>query len=132
MAAARGNAPILAWASKPAKLPPFTGPNKLVYRLKDVLAAHKGKQSWSQVVHTSRDFETRWISMAPGEKTKTMFYADDRLFFEVQSGQLRVSIEGQQPFTASKHFLVQVPTTCGGTTPVWRRWRPLDGACRAP
>src|SRR5436190_10397578 len=109
VAAARGNASILAWASKPTTPPPYTGPNKLVYRLKDVLAAHKGRQSWSQTVHLGRDFVTKWISMAPGEKTKTVFHADDRVFWVVQSGQMRVSIEGQQPFIASKHFLIQVP-----------------------
>jgi mannose-6-phosphate isomerase-like protein (cupin superfamily) len=109
VAAARGNAPILAWASKPAKLPAFKAPNKLVYRLADVLAAHKGKQSWKQPVVLTRDFVGNWISMAPGEKTKTVFHADDRVFWEVQSGQMRVTIQGQQPFIASKHFLVQVP-----------------------
>jgi mannose-6-phosphate isomerase-like protein (cupin superfamily) len=99
----------VAWAAKPAKLPPFTGPNKLVYHLADVLAAHKGKQSWQQDVFLSRDYAGAWISMAPGEKTKTQFYADDRVFWVVQSGQMKVTIEGQEPFIASKHFLIQVP-----------------------
>jgi mannose-6-phosphate isomerase-like protein (cupin superfamily) len=100
---------ILAWASKPAGLTPYKAPNQLVYRMADILAAHKGKQSWAQTVHLSRDFIAQWISMAPGEKTKTVFYADDRVFWEVQSGQMKVSIEGQEPFVASKGFLVQVP-----------------------
>ena len=47
--------------------------------------------------------------MAPGEKTKTQFYADDRVFWVVESGQMKVTIEGQEPFIASKHFLIQVP-----------------------
>ena len=101
--------PTIAWAAKPAKLPPYTGPNRLVWRLADVLAAHKGKGSWNQEVFSSRDFIGEWISMAPGEKTKTQFYADDRVFWVVESGQMKVSIEGQEPFIASKHFLVQVP-----------------------
>jgi mannose-6-phosphate isomerase-like protein (cupin superfamily) len=109
VAAARGRQPTLAWASKPARLPAFQAPNKLVWRLADVLAAHKGQQSWRQPVVRTRDFVGNWISMAPGEKTKTVFHADDRTFWEVQSGQMRVSIEGQAPFIASKHFLVQVP-----------------------
>jgi mannose-6-phosphate isomerase-like protein (cupin superfamily) len=108
-APAAGSKNIVAWAAKPAKLPPFTGPNKLVYRLADVLAAHKGKQSWQQEVFLSRDYAGAWISMAPGEKTKTQFYADDRVFWVVQSGQMKVTIEGQEPFIASKHFLIQVP-----------------------
>jgi len=109
VAAARGNAPILAWASKPTKLPPYTGPNRLLYRFADVMAAHKGRQDWKQQVHLSRDFVASWISMAPGKKTKTVFHADDKAFWVVQSGQMRVTIEGQAPFVAGKHFLVQVP-----------------------
>src|ERR1700748_467638 len=42
--------PILAWAAKPAKLPPYVAPNRLVYRLADILAKHKGKDSWSPQV----------------------------------------------------------------------------------
>ena len=43
-----------------------------------------------QTVHLSRDFIGQWISMAlVGEKTKTVLpYADDRVFWEVQSGQM--------------------------------------------
>ncbi len=108
-APAAGSKNIVAWAAKPAKLPPFIAPNKLVWRLADVLAAHKGKQSWQQAVFHSRDYDGAWISMAPGEKTKTQFYGDDRVFWVVQSGQMKVTIEGQEPFVASKHFLIQVP-----------------------
>jgi mannose-6-phosphate isomerase-like protein (cupin superfamily) len=99
----------VAWAAKPATLPPYTGPNRLVWRLADVLAAHKGQANWQQKVFLSRDFEGDWISMAPGAKTKTQFYADDRVFWVVQSGAMKVTIEGQEPFVATKHFLVQVP-----------------------
>jgi len=108
-APATGSKNIVAWAAKPAKLPAFIGPNRLVYRLAEVLAAHKGKQSWKQDVFLSRDYAGAWISMEPGEKTKTQFYADDRVFWVVQSGQMKVTIEGQEPFIASKHFLIQVP-----------------------
>jgi mannose-6-phosphate isomerase-like protein (cupin superfamily) len=101
--------PILAWAAKPAKLVPYVAPNKLVWRFADIVASHKGKHSWVQTVHTSRDFIGQWISMAPGEKTKTQYYADDRIFFVVKSGSLRVTIEGQDPFIATHGYLVQVP-----------------------
>ena len=125
-APAPGDKNILAWAAKPAALMPYIPPNRLVYRLADILAAHKGKQSWAQSVVLTRDFIGQWISMAPGEKTKTVFYADDRVFWEVQSGQMRVTIQGQDPFVASKGFLVQVPKRLTysmetvGDTPVLR------------
>ena len=102
--------PITAWAAKPAKLPAYVAPNRLIYRLADVMAKHKGKDSWTQPVFASRDFVGEWISMAPGEKTKTQFYADDRVFWVVESGSMRVTIEGQEPFIATTHCRVQVPT----------------------
>ena len=101
--------PITAWAAKPAKVQPWKAPNRLIYRLADVLAAHKGKQNWEQTIHVDRDATVKWVMMGPGQKAKPMFYADDRVYWEVQSGQMRVSIEGQQPFIAGKHFLIQVP-----------------------
>src|SRR3569833_999044 len=101
--------PIVAWAAKPTKLPPYVAPNKLIYRLSEVLDAHKGKPSWKQAVFSSRDFIGEWICMAPGDKTKTLFYADERVFWVVLSGSMNVTIEGQVPFIATKHFLVQVP-----------------------
>jgi len=100
---------ITAWAAKPAKLPRYVAPNRLLYRLSDVLSAHKGKQSWVQPVFASRDFVGEWISMGPSQKSKTQFYAGDRVFWVVESGSMRVTIEGQEPFIATKHFLVQVP-----------------------
>ncbi len=97
----------LVWAAKPVTPTPFQQPNRLIWRLSEILAAHKGQASWRQPVVKTRDFEADWISMAPGEKTKTVFYADDRVFWVVESGQMRVNIEGQPPFTAKKGFLVQ-------------------------
>jgi mannose-6-phosphate isomerase-like protein (cupin superfamily) len=97
----------LVWAAKPVTATAYEPPNRLIWRLTEVLAGHKGQASWRQPVVKTRDFEADWISMAPGEKTKTVFYADDRVFWVVESGQMRVNIEGQQPFVAKKGFLVQ-------------------------
>ena len=100
---------IVAWASKPVPDRNFVAPNRLVWRFADVMAKHKGQGDWVETVATNRDVIAQWISMGPGHKTKTIFQADDRVYFEVQQGAIRVKIEGQEPFVATKHFLVQVP-----------------------
>jgi mannose-6-phosphate isomerase-like protein (cupin superfamily) len=97
-----------AWAPKPTTLPGY-GSNKPVTRLPDVLAAHKGQPSWSQDVVVTRRFTAKWIQMAPGKKTREQFWGDDRTVWVVWGGQIRFNIQGQQPFVASKGFLVQVP-----------------------
>ena len=102
-------APLHAWAPQPVKLAPFTAPNKPLKRLADIVARHKGKKDWAETEVLTRDYIGQYISMGPGQKTKTQFWADDRVFWWVQSGQMKVSIEGQEPFVAGKGFLVQVP-----------------------
>jgi mannose-6-phosphate isomerase-like protein (cupin superfamily) len=107
--ASAAHEPIVAWAAKPATLVPYVPPNRLIWRLADILATHKGQQDWTESVVNTRDFIGQWISLGPHEKTKTVFYADDRIYFVVQQGALRVTIEGQNPFVATKGYLVQVP-----------------------
>lgn len=108
---ARGahTAPLTAWAPKPVKPAPYIAPNKPLKKFADILARHRGKNDWSETEVLTRDFIGQYISMGPGKKTKTLFYADDRVYWVVMSGQMRVTIEGVEPFIATKGFLVQVP-----------------------
>ena len=101
--------PTLAWAPKPARLTPYRGPNKPLWKLSEILKTHAGRQNWTQSVVETPDFTGAYISMAQESKTKTLFYADDRVFWVVQAGAIRFTIEGQEPFVATKGFLVQVP-----------------------
>ena len=102
--------PRLVWAAKPVPPTPYQAPNRLIWRVSEILAAHKGQASWRHAVAKTRDFEFTYVSMAPGEKTKRQFFADDRAFWWVYSGAMRVSLEGQEPFVATKGFLVQAAT----------------------
>ncbi len=102
-------APLTAWAPQPVKPAPFTGINKPLKKYVDILARHKGKTDWTEREVLTRDFVGQYVSMGPGKKTKTLFWADDRAYWVVTSGQMRVTIEGVEPFIATKGFLVQVP-----------------------
>jgi len=108
-ASAQRAQPMTAWAPQPKTLAPFTAPNKLFKPLSAILARHKGQKSWTETEVLTRDYIGQYIQMAPGEKTKTLFWADDRAFWVVESGAIRFTIEGQEPFVATKGFLVQVP-----------------------
>jgi mannose-6-phosphate isomerase-like protein (cupin superfamily) len=74
-----------------------------------VLAKHAGQKSWTEDSLETERYSAKWIQMAPGEKTRTQFYGDDRTVWVVWGGKVRFTIKGQQPFVASKGFLVQVP-----------------------
>ena len=47
--------------------------------------------------------------MAPGKKTPRRMNADTREWWVIQDGQIRFTIDGQEPIVASKGYLVQVP-----------------------
>jgi mannose-6-phosphate isomerase-like protein (cupin superfamily) len=102
-------APLTAWAPKPVKPAPYVAPNKPLRKFADIMARHRGKTDWSETQVLTRDFIGQYISMGAGKKTKTLFWADDRVYWVVMSGQMKVTIDGVEPFIASKGFLVQVP-----------------------
>src|SRR5579863_2231850 len=102
-------APLTAWAPQPVKPAPYVAPNKPLKKFADILARHHGQADWAETEVLTRDFIGQYVSLGAGKKTKTLFYADDRVYWVVMSGQMRVTIDGIEPFVASKGFLVQVP-----------------------
>lgn len=114
----------IVWAAQKVPESPYDGPNKPVTHIADILKAHQGQASWDQQVLLTRDFDGHYVSLAPGEKTKCMFYADDRVFGWIYSGQVKIIIDGQQPFTATKGYLFDVAPRLSycmentGSTPV--------------
>ncbi len=101
--------PAQYWAAKPTKPTPYVAPNKVHWKLSEILAAHRGKTDWVQPLIRNPEQEADYISMGPGKKTKTRMFGDDRVVWIVQDGAMRVTIEGVEPFVATKGFMVSVP-----------------------
>ncbi|MEO8052468.1 MAG: cupin domain-containing protein [Acidobacteriota bacterium] len=97
------------WAPVPVQPNPWMAPNKPIIRLSELRAKHAGKQNWSETVVSDNLFRADYISMAPGAKTPRRFDQDNREWWIIQDGQIRFTVEGQEPFVASKGFMVQVP-----------------------
>jgi len=98
-----------SWSPKSTNTAPWKSPNKPIWRLNEIMADHKGNADWDQPIVRDQDYAADYISLAPGAKTKPQFWGDDRIFWYVASGQIRFHIDGQEPFVASKGWLVQVP-----------------------
>lgn len=97
------------WAPKPSETTPYVAPNKVHWKLSEILAAHRGQSDWLQPLVRNPEQEADYISLGAGKKTKAKMYADDRVMWIVQDGAMRVSIEGFEPFIATKGFMVTVP-----------------------
>ena len=104
-----GRSQMEVWVPMPVKANPFVAPNKALTKLSDLLAKHKNQQNWKEIVVHDHLFHAEYISMAAGGKTPRAFHQDHRIWWVVQDGQIRFTIEGQEPFVASKGFMVQVP-----------------------
>jgi mannose-6-phosphate isomerase-like protein (cupin superfamily) len=106
---AGGRGQMEVWVPMPVKPNPFVPPHKALTKLSDLLAKHKGQPNWKEVIVNDHLFHAEYISMAASAKTPRQFHQDHRVWWVVQDGQIRFTIEGQEPFVASKGFMVQVP-----------------------
>src|ERR1700693_4210142 len=104
-----GQSRMLVWAPLPVEPNEWIAPNKPIFRLSELRSKHAGQPNWTETVVSDNLFHADYISMAPGAKTPRRFHPDNRAWWIVQDGQIRFTIEGQEPFVASKGFLVQVP-----------------------
>jgi|SRR5579871_2137184 len=101
--------PLIVWAPVPTTPISWIAPNKPIYHLKDLLGKHKAEQDWTEVVVNDNLFHAEYIMLGPGHRTPKKMYPENRVFWMVQDGQIRFTIDGIEPFVASKGFLVQVP-----------------------
>lgn len=109
--AGRGGGPPaqLVMAPKLSTLSEYVSPHKPHTKLTDVLAKHKGQTDWVEPIVDDDTLHADYIAMGPGKRTPRRMNADTREWWVVQDGQIRFTIDGQEPFVASKGYLVQVP-----------------------
>jgi quercetin dioxygenase-like cupin family protein len=101
--------PTSAWAPKPVKTPGYTGIHKPWIKLADLKVKHKGQTSWRELLVNDGRLTAEYLAAAPGTKVLRRFHPDTREWFAVVDGEVRVEIEGQQPFTATRGSLVNIP-----------------------
>jgi mannose-6-phosphate isomerase-like protein (cupin superfamily) len=97
------------WSAKPTTPTPYEAPNKVHWKLADILAAHRGQSDWTQPIVRNREQDADYISFGAGKSTKRKMYADDRVVFIVWDGEMEVAIDGYPAFKATKGFMVNVP-----------------------
>jgi mannose-6-phosphate isomerase-like protein (cupin superfamily) len=102
-------APMIAWVPKKAQLTPYEAPNRPIWRLAEVKALHPGAGSWEQPLVRSGELWADYIQLAAGTRTPRTMYPDNRIGMIVWEGQLRVSVEGHEPFVAGKGFEINIP-----------------------
>lgn len=101
--------PTAVWAPKPSRIPAYKTGLKPWVKLADLKAKHKAQANWREVVVDDGRLMAEYVFAAPGTKVGKRFHPDTREWFAVVEGEVRVEIEGQEPFTAARGSLVNIP-----------------------
>jgi quercetin dioxygenase-like cupin family protein len=101
--------PTPVWVPKPAALAGYTPPQRPWIKLPDLKAAHRGEAAWRELLVDDGRLSAEYVSAAPGATLSRRFHPDTREWFAVVEGQVRVEIEGQAPFVATRGSLVNIP-----------------------
>jgi quercetin dioxygenase-like cupin family protein len=102
-------APTTVWAPKPTRTPAYPASQKPWVKLTEIKARHKEQADWREVIVDDGRLTGEYVSAAPGTKVGRRLHPDTREWFAVVEGQVRVEIEGQEPFTATRGSLVNIP-----------------------
>lgn len=97
------------WASKPVDPPKYTSPQKPWVKLDELEKTHASNADWRELLVDDGRLMAEYVSAAPGTIVGPQFHPDTREWFAVVEGEVRVEIESQAPFTATRGSLVNIP-----------------------
>ena len=102
-------APTPVWAPKPSQPPAYPPGQKPWTTIADLRAKHKGEANWHELIVDDGRLTGEYVAAAPGTKVAKRLHPDTREWFAVVEGEVRVEIEGQPPFTATRGSIVNIP-----------------------
>jgi quercetin dioxygenase-like cupin family protein len=101
--------PTAVWAPKPTQTTPYPPSHRPWVKLTDLKAKHKGAANWRERIVDDGRLTGDYESAASGTTVAKRLHPDTREWFAVVEGDVRVEIENQQPFTATRGSLVNIP-----------------------
>jgi quercetin dioxygenase-like cupin family protein len=101
--------PTTAWAPKPLATPAYPAGHRPWTKLSELKARHKGEAAWHERIVDDGRLTGDYEAAAPGTRVAKRFHPDTREWFGVVEGEVRVEIEGQPAFTATRGSLVNIP-----------------------
>jgi quercetin dioxygenase-like cupin family protein len=101
--------PTAVWAPKPVQTPAYPAGIAPWVKLADIKARHQSEMNWREVIVDDGRLAGEYVSAAPGVRVSRRFHPDTREWFAVVEGEVKVDIEGQAPFTATRGSLVDIP-----------------------
>jgi quercetin dioxygenase-like cupin family protein len=86
----------------------YTPPNRPIWRQADLLKMHAGQNNWVQQVVLDNEQDATYNSAAPGSKLSPRIHPDTDTVFVVFKGQIRFTVEGQEPVIATRTSMINI------------------------
>jgi quercetin dioxygenase-like cupin family protein len=86
----------------------YKAPNRPIWRLAELKQMHAGQNNWSQQIILDDEESVTYNSGGPGAKITRRMHPDTPTVFVIIAGNLRFSVEGQQPVTATKSGIIHI------------------------
>ena len=106
----RGGASEMWWVSK-TKGGVYNPPMRPIWKLSDLKQMHAGQNNWQEQIIRDPEQDATYNSAAPGSHFAARLHPDTPTVFVVIAGEVRFTVEGQQPVTASRGSIVNIMKT---------------------
>jgi mannose-6-phosphate isomerase-like protein (cupin superfamily) len=104
----RRNGPTeLWWVNKPAG-DAYKSPMRPLWKLSDLKKMHAGRDNWAQQIIFDDEQDVTYNSAARGTAITPRMHPDTPTVFVVIAGEMRFSVEGQEPVTAKRGSIIHV------------------------
>ena len=87
----------------------YASPQQPIHRLADLKAKYKGQNAWREVVVRDGELQAEYQSVPAGTNVSPRMHPSTASFLVVFEGEMAWQIENQQPFTAKRGSIVNIP-----------------------
>ena len=105
-----GGTPEMWWVNK-TKGGVYTTPMRPLWKQSDLKRMHGGQNNWQEQIIKDPEQDATYNSAAAGTRFGLRLHPDTPTVFVVIAGEVRFSVEGQQPVTATRGSIVNVMKT---------------------
>lgn len=105
-----GGAPETWWVSK-TKGGVYIPPMRPLWKLSDLKQMHGGQANWQEQIIKDAEQDASYNSASTGTQSTPRLHPDTPTVFVVIAGDMRFTVEGQQPVTATRGSIVNIMKT---------------------
>jgi len=89
----------------------YNAPMRPLWKLSDLKQMHSGRNDWQEQIIKDPEQDATYNSAAPGSRFGLRLHPDTPSVFVVIAGEVRFSVEGQPPVTATRGSIVNIMKT---------------------